>query len=793
MKAHQSLIPEDGPGLDRRDLITFEHFLRDEIAAFLPFKSYSLYFPKSLDPDAEGPMAEIAAGRAAYLPKERRLLLPLALNGRLLGVFVAKEAALKAPKTMITHLTHMARMCLEKLLLYKISITDGATALATRDLLLRAMTREIGQVGDCIRPDSDKCLNTGAPGFTACFGLVGVRLHNLEACQEAYGPAFAAEALKMAAETLAELAPEQALAARAGDDALALCLPGATPTACRDLADRLAAELAGMQIMDPVLEQYVRPGVSVGHATYPKDMNGDALRLPAPEQAAMLIRKAMRAATVAARTGTSRAFGYPQILDEGGQISETMALGRLTVDLGSAVGAREGQRFLVWPGDAAPNAQPACKGEISLLEVRRGSSLAEVMYQADPSCAPKPGDRLTRARDADPAHTEHSGERRDGLTGLLLYRDFLEFWANARNNSKSFTLALMRLPDSEHPGSNRTETGLRDLAQTCSETFGKDAIGGRHSLGGLIWFLPETSGKQATALSKKLLDHLERLDATLPAIGLAPYPQLSFARADVMDNAAKALEYALLLPPPHLGLLDTLALNIHADKLFAQGRLYDAIEEYKITLLADRTNTMARNSLGVTLARTGDLAGARRQFKTVLDKNPKDLFALYNFGYACQRAGKAKEARKAYRDCLAVDKKHTFALLRLGEMAQSIRRFADAKRYFERAASTENGQGLTRRSLARLALAQNDPETAREYLHQALIHDPLDALSLHLMARLYLDGGEDPEVAEALARQSAALMPNQPKFWQELARALTAQNKHEEAATTLARAETTGP
>lgn len=792
MKTHQSLIPEDAPGLDRRDLITFEHFLRDEIAAFLPLSSYSLYFPKTLDPDADGPMAEVAAGRAAYVPAERRLLLPLALNGRLLGVFVAKGVRLAAPKTMTKNLALMARMALEKLQLYKIAITDGATGLATRDLLLRAMTREIGQVGDCLRPDSGSC----PVDYCACFGLVAVRLHDLEQCQEAYGPAFAAEALKMAAETVAENAPEQALAARAGDDVLALCLPGATPAACRDLARNLARELGALQVMDPVLEQYVRPGVSVGYADYPRDMNGGGLRLAAPEQAAMLLRKALRAAAVAARSGKTAAFGYPQILDEGGQVTETMPLGRLRTDLGSASGAREGQRFLVWPPtserDGTSGSAPASKGEISLLEVRRGASLAEVMYQADPSWNIEPGDRLTRVREADPGHTEHSGERRDALTGLMLYRDFLETWAARRDAHKTFTMALMRLPEADHPGDERTETGLRDLAAAATDVLGPDAVGGRHSLGGLIWFLPDTNAKAAATLCSKLQKRLEGSGAAIPAIGLAPYPFLSFSRADSLDNAAKALEYATLLPEPHLGTLDTLALNIHADKLFAQGRLYDAIEEYKLALIADRSNTMARNSLGVTLARTGDLAGARRQFKTVLNKNQKDLFALYNFGYACQRAGKTKEARQAYQACLKVDKQHAFALIRLGELSQASRRFADAKRYFNRAAETEQGKGPTRRALARLALAQNDPETAREHLHQALIHDPMDALALHLMAKLYLEAGEDPEVAEALARQSAALMPDQPAFWKLLAKALTTQNKHTEAATTLARAETAG-
>jgi predicted Zn-dependent protease len=92
------------------------------------------------------------------------------------------------------------------------------------------------------------------------------------------------------------------------------------------------------------------------------------------------------------------------------------------------------------------------------------------------------------------------------------------------------------------------------------------------------------------------------------------------------------------------------------------------------------------------------------------------------------------------------------------------------------------------RHMARLSVKRKDPEAAREYLHQALVHDPKDAFSLSLMARLYLDGGEDPAIAEAMARQSVALRPERTEFWGVLARALAAQGRDEEAKEALSRA-----
>lgn len=786
MKAHASLLTDHGPRLTRSDLLTYEHLLSDEIASFLPFTSYSLYFPRTLEGDS---LADLGRGRAVVLADERKVLLPLALNGDLLGVFVARGARLTAPKAMPPLLAAMARMCLEKLQLYKISITDPRSGLGTADLLERAMTREIERVADSLRPDAEARLNPGDPGFSACFGLVLARLTDLETCAEKYGPAFAARAVAEAAAMVRKAAPQQALCARAGDDALAVLLPEAAPAACLQAADALARALSGLRIRDAVLDEDVRPGLSVGSACYPQDVDGAGLRRPAGEQAALVLRKAARAARAGAgRDG--RAFPFSRIVAEGGRVLEVLPLGRLRLDIGSTVGAREGQRFLVWPPAGDGNAPPVCKGEIALMEAGRGRSLAEITQRTDPALAVAPGDRLTLVRETDPASDGADGPRdgADPLTGLLAYRNFLTCLARERDAWERFSLVLLRLPDDEPHEASAAQTRLRELAEAANAAFGPHAVGGRVSQGGLAWALPGVAGKRARDLCLKLARALPE-GFPAPAMGVAHFPWLSFSRADALDNAHKALEYARLLPAPHVGLLDSLALNIHADKLFAQGRLYDAMEEYKLALLADRRNTMARNSLGVCHARLGDPAAARRQFRTVLGHKPDDVFALYNYGYACQRAGRAKEAREAYKKCLALDAEHVFALIRLGQLSQQNRRFADAKRSFERASALPGGQGLTRRYLANLALARGDAEEAREHLHQALVHDPKDAASLHLMARIYLDNGEDPEVAEVLARQAAALAPGHPPFWKLLARALEARGRADEAASVLERAE----
>ncbi|HBR06955.1 MAG TPA: diguanylate cyclase, partial [Desulfovibrio sp.] len=272
----------------------------------------------------------------------------------------------------------------------------------------------------------------------------------------------------------------------------------------------------------------------------------------------------------------------------------------------------------------------------------------------------------------------------------------------------------------------------------------------------------------------------ERLSLNL-AVGIARFPYLRLDRAAALENAGKALDHALLLPPPRAALFDSVSLNIAADKLFVDGDFFGALEEFKLALLADENNLTARNSLGVCLAQLGRLEQARQHFEQVIAADPKDIMAHFNLGRACQRLGDLKRAREAYRRCLKLDPRHIFSLLRLGTLAERENKPAQAEKFYLQAAELPEGHKLTPRLLARVCLARGRTEQAREYLHLALQANHNDAQAMHLLARLYLDSGEDPQIAEVLARQSSALSPDKEEYWQTLSLALAAQGKDEEA------------
>lgn len=483
------------------------------------------------------------------------------------------------------------------------------------------------------------------------------------------------------------------------------------------------------------------------------------------------------------------------------------------------------------------------KGEVALVEVFAGEATAELLHSDDPHFAPQPGDRLTllgqnlwRSADltADLPVSYISTANDTAGAGVRSYMDFMRSWCVAAESCDAFSIIIARFGVSEfqnvfsvqlldectsatlqeEPVENASdisavtadraleqdapeddtavqahtsaEQGWEDLmlkaaAQCRAALPAKGLLLGRFALNSLIIFVPEVPAgelkERLTALSGNLKQNL-RLDS---AFGIAPYPFLDFRKADTPENAQKALEYALLLNEPHVGLLDSLALNISADHRLSIGDQLGAITEYKQALLCDDSNILAWNSLGITLAGLARHNEARRHFEEALKRDANDKTTLYNLGNICQTTGEYPAAEEFYKRCLELEPENTYVWYRLGQLEEKRGNFQGAREFYNQTAGLPSGEALTRRSLARISIKEGKLEDAREELHEALLLNPHDALALQLLAGLYLDAGEDPAVAESLARQSVALRPDLKSSWLELARALRAGGKFKDA------------
>jgi tetratricopeptide (TPR) repeat protein/GGDEF domain-containing protein len=794
------------------DLLPLEGILCSSLRAFFSFTAHSYYFPRK--------EAQICA---EYLPRERKLLLPLQQQGGdFLGFFVAAGVQGREIAKLLPFLPAVAGLCLDKAALFRQSRRDATSGLYNRSALFEALAEELERLRGIFPQAAREGGGPGRPGRakrSGQFGLLLLRLDGLDRIALEHGYLRAEDLLRLLGLELEKSRPRQALASRSGEAEFALLLPEAGPRPLEALARDLGAKLGEVSAVSPLTGLRLRVALSAGYVSCPRDLRG-LERRDAGEQARHLLQRASLAALAAAEnrpagpeSGPPPLMAYADILREGGRVLEKRPLSRLLVSLGSSAGARAGQIFTLWePGGEGKESGPRYKGDVFLVEAGTNESLAEVLRIDDPLFPPEAGDRLRSGPpglnyptvfypDDQKAGSNASSALPEG-SGPAPLADFLPRWVLAREKYAEFSLVLGRFTQTQPSSSENWEKLMESAAERCRKFFGPELLLGRYAFNSLIFFLPEADTRTLLQQLRGLSGDIA-LDSGLDsAFGLAAHPFLDFRKAEALDNVNKALDYALLLPPPHIGELDSLALNINADRLHSLGDFTEAMAEYRRALLCDPDNILAWNSLGVILADLGRHGEALRSLEEALRRDPTDVNTLYNLGNLQQNRRAFAEARNFYLRCLDLARAdpgeaassddsgeiRVFACYRLGQIAEEEEDFAAAEKYYRLASGLPGGAVLTRRGLARLAIKKGKPQEAREELHAALLLDPRDAVSLQLLAGLYLDAGEDPAVAESLARQSVSLRPDLRPAWLELARALEACGKKNAAREALIRA-----
>lgn len=810
--------------LTRGDLMEMDAQLFAELRRFVPCSGCALYFP-----------TENPARQPELLARERRLLLPLWRGENLLAVAMLHGIRVRETRQALPLLPAVADVCLDLLERTRAERTDAVTGLATENVLYARMEEEAArvrsQLADPAAGDAQ-----GAALHRLCMGLVLLRMSNGKELAETYGYAFTDSLLRRVAEALRADLPGTVMAARVGRFGMALLLPSSSGRkACHKLAQAALKRMAAVEQACRVSRRTVRPRLCAGHALYPQDMEGPEFALSMYEQARRFMERARLAAREAARGGAPQCImPFARILQEGGVILETLGMGRVRVSLGLRAKAREGQRFAVWEQDAEGGRR--LRGEIVLLLVREQESVAETLQLTDAARPLAVGQRLAlleETRDeaegilcedgrmpredmaASPGPVD--GLFGDGassaapvaavphcasLHGFYGHGDFMRQLRERAARQNQFALALLRLEQADVGEADRAAPDcatLEQAAEVWRTAFGDATAGkpteeilcGLYGGNSLMFFHAGAEGEALVPLYEGLCRDLEAHNLR-SACGLASYPFLQFRKGEMLECALKGLEYAMLLPAPRVGVCNSLALNISADRRYSQGDIFGAVDEYKLALLADDGNVLARNSLGVCMAALGRYHEAQRHFLEALRRCAdagQTAQTRYNLGTVCRQLGERRAAARYFRQCLAAEPDHLYAHLRLGQLCEEGGRRNEARRYYEQAAVLEDqlrenggdgGPSLARRALARVAARQRRGGEARELLHEALLRDPHDAVSMLLMAKLYLDANEDPGVAELLARKSVRLHDT-AEGWQVLARALRAQHREDEA------------
>jgi cytochrome c-type biogenesis protein CcmH/NrfG len=211
-------------------------------------------------------------------------------------------------------------------------------------------------------------------------------------------------------------------------------------------------------------------------------------------------------------------------------------------------------------------------------------------------------------------------------------------------------------------------------------------------------------------------------------------------------------------------------LNISGDRLFDEGDLDSAVEEYRKGLILDPAHLNLLNSLGVCYGRLGDQKAAIGAFDDILRLDPDNLMASFNKGCSCILSGAHEEAEGAFEKAASLDPDNFEALYQLGKTALELGHVQKALSALDRASRSKGRRGPLHSLLGQARLLSGDPQGAMDAFKQAVKYNPDDAQSLSALGALFQEENKDAKMALSLFRRAAELDPSNPLYRKRLGR-----------------------
>jgi tetratricopeptide (TPR) repeat protein len=248
------------------------------------------------------------------------------------------------------------------------------------------------------------------------------------------------------------------------------------------------------------------------------------------------------------------------------------------------------------------------------------------------------------------------------------------------------------------------------------------------------------------------------------SMGSAVYPQLSYKKNEIFENAHKALQHAGFLGHNSTVRFDAVSLNISGDKLYQEGDVDNAIAEFEKALLIDPLNVNVINSLGVCYSSKVEHEKALEEFMKVMTIVPDDVMAVYNAGLAYHMIGDKAKAVEMFLKAHALDENQFEVVIQLGRLYLEMKDLEMGRKYLELAAEMDVESGPAHRFLGECYNELNMVDEAVLAYSKAVKINANDAYSLSALACLYARQKINQEIAIVFARQSVDLSPSTALF-----------------------------
>jgi Flp pilus assembly protein TadD len=167
-----------------------------------------------------------------------------------------------------------------------------------------------------------------------------------------------------------------------------------------------------------------------------------------------------------------------------------------------------------------------------------------------------------------------------------------------------------------------------------------------------------------------------------------------------------------------------LAHNNLGRAFYAEGRVDEAIAEYRAALAISPGYSDAHYNLGIALARDGRRPEAIEEFNEALRLAPRFAAAHNNLGGVLAEDGRTEEARAHYEEAIRLDPTNAEAPYNLGNVLFAAGRFEAAIAQYERALALNPDRAEAHNNLGNALVSAGRPAEAIEQYEQALRLNP---------------------------------------------------------------------
>ncbi|HEU0008917.1 MAG TPA: tetratricopeptide repeat protein, partial [Verrucomicrobiae bacterium] len=167
---------------------------------------------------------------------------------------------------------------------------------------------------------------------------------------------------------------------------------------------------------------------------------------------------------------------------------------------------------------------------------------------------------------------------------------------------------------------------------------------------------------------------------------------------------------------------------------------------------------------------------ARAVLAEALKKNPKNAWLHIYESRVLKAGGDAAKAERALQDALSIDPANLEAYLELSRMYIDAQRLDDARTQLEAIVARQPKEIWAHTMIAVTLELQNRKDEARERYQKILSMDSRAAIAANNLAMIYVDQGQNLNVALQLAQTAVQQMPESPEAQDTLGAVYLKQN-----------------